>query len=386
MIFPLDFLFRFFNGVVTIAIASLLLSIFRKTNRRFYLHWGIGYAFYGVNIIIRMLTPTELGVSFFGIMAFLLLMLGFAMMVAGIGELVNRPRAFLASSLTIALFPLFQFILGREFVPIMMIVALAPYLFMVLSLMVINWRYGMDVKLQIAGWLNLFFVNLGFITGLVDPGFTDLTSIMAKTVIYLGMTQPRFSFFADDLRAFLIGGVPEEYINHVRGKFTMVNQSNTGKGKDVQWIRERFLNNSKKGIRTLLITMYDLITADDISNSDVSDELYLVRVLPGSRSLLKTFEDRITSINDDPSQIDILFSDVVSYSNERRIPCEIVLYTLSHLIHTHGWRRVYSFITSKNPVIKSSQVQFTCFYDPRSHEDASEIIKFENLADSVVSV
>jgi hypothetical protein len=386
MIFPLDFLFRLFNGVVTVAIASLLLSIFRKTNRRFYLHWGIGYAFYGVNIIIRMLTPTELGVSFFGIMAFLLLMLGFAMMVAGIGELVNRPRAFLASSLTIALFPLLQFILGREFVPIMMIVALAPYLFMVLSLMVINWRYGMDVKLQIAGWLNLFFVNLGFITGLVDPGFTDLTSIMAKTVIYLGMTQPRFSFFADDLRAFLIGGVPEEYVNHVRGKFTMVNQSNTGKGKDVQWIRDRFLNNSKKGIRTLLITMYDLITSDDISNSDVSDELYLVRVLHGSRSLLKTFEDRITSINDDPSQIDILFSDVVSYSNERRIPCEIVLYTLSHLIHTHGWRRVYSFITSKNPVIKSSQVQFTCFYDPRSHEDASEIIKFENLADSVVSV
>ena len=386
MIFPLDFLFRLFNGVVTIAIASLLLSIFRKTNRRFYLYWGAGYALYGVNIIIRMLTPTELGISSLGVIAFLLLMLGFAMMVAGIGELVNRPKAFLTSSLTIALLPLIQFILGREWVPIMMIVALAPYLFMVLSLMVINWRYGIDVKLQIAGWLNLFFVNLGFITGFVDPGFTDLTSITAKTVIYLGMTQPRFSFFADDLRTFLIGGVPEEYVNHVGGKFNMVNQSNTGKGKDVQWIKDRLLSNSKKGIRTLLITMYDLITADDISNSDVSDELYLVRVLPGNRSLLKTFEDRITSINDDPNQIDILFSDVVSYSNERRIPCEIILYTLSHLIHAHGWRRVYSFITSKNPVIKSSQVQFTCFYDPRSHEDASEIIKFEDLADSLVSV
>ena len=103
MIPPLDFVFRLFNGAVTIAIASLLLSIFGKTNRRFYFYWGIGYSLYGVNIIIRMLTPTELGISFFGIIAFLLLMLGFAMMVAGIGELVNRTRAFLASSLSILL-------------------------------------------------------------------------------------------------------------------------------------------------------------------------------------------------------------------------------------------------------------------------------------------
>jgi hypothetical protein len=267
-----------------------------------------------------------------------------------------------------------------------MIVALAPYLFMVLSLIVIDWKFGVEVKLQIAGWLNLFFVNLGFITELVDPGFTDLTSIMAKIVIYLGMTQPKFSFLADDLRTFLMGGIPEEYANHIEGRFTILNQSNTGKGKDVQWIKERLLNNSKKGIRTLLITMYDLITPNDIYNNDIIDELYFVRVLPGNRSILRTFEDRIMSINDDLNQIDILFSDVISYSNERKIPCEIVLYTLSHLIHIHGWRRVYTFITSKNPVIKSSQVQFTCFYDYRSHEDESEIIKFENLADSVVSV
>lgn len=386
MIPPLNLVFRLFNGAVTIAIASLLLSIFRKTNKRFYLYWGIGYVLYGVNIIIRMLTPTELGVSFLGVIAFLFLMLGFAMMVAGIGELVDRTRTFLVSSLSIILIPLIQFTLGREWVPLVMILGLAPYLFMVLSLIVIDWKFGVEVKLQIAGWLNLFFINLGFITEIVDPGFTDLTSIVAKIVIYLGMTQPKFSFLADDLRMFLIGGVPEEYANHVEGRLTMLSQSNTGKEKDVQWIRERLLNNSKKGIRTLLISMYDLITPDDIINKDAVDELYFVRVLPGNRSILRTFEDRIMSINDDLNQIDILFSDVISYSKERKIPCEIILYTLSHLIHIHGWRRVYSFITSKNPVIKSSQVLFTCFYDSRSHEDRSDIIKFENLADSVVSV
>jgi hypothetical protein len=130
MIPPLNTLFRLFNGVITIAIASLLLSIFRKTNRRFYLYWGVGYVLYGVNIIIRMLTPTELGVSFLGIIAFLLLMVGFALMVAGIGELVDRTSTFLASSLSILLLPSIQFTLGREWVPLVMIMALAPYLFM----------------------------------------------------------------------------------------------------------------------------------------------------------------------------------------------------------------------------------------------------------------
>lgn len=386
MIPPLNTLFRLFNGTVTMAIASLLLSIFRKTNRRFYLYWGVGYVLYGVNIFTRIVTPTELDYSLVGLIAFLLLMSGFAMMVAGIGELVNRTRTFLASSLIILLVPLIQFLLGREWIPLVTLLGLAPYLFMVLSLIVIDYRFGVDVKLLIAGWVNLFFINLGFIAGIVDPGFTDLTSIAAKIIIYLGMTQPRFSFLAEDLRTFLMGGIPDEYADHIVGKLTLLNQSNTGKVKDVQWIKERLLSNSKKGIRTLLITMYDLITTEDVYNGDTAEEVYFVRVLPGNRSTLRTFEDRIMAINDDMNHIDILFSDVVSFSNERKIPCEIILYTLSHLIHTHGWRRVYSFITSKNPVIKSSQVQFTCFYDPRSHEEKSEVIKFESLADSVVYV
>jgi len=386
MIPPLNTVFRLFNGIVTMAIASLLLSIFRKTNRRFYLYWGVGYVLYGVNIVTRIIIPTELEYSLVGLVAFLLLMFGFAVMVAGIGELVNRTRTFLASSLSILLVPLIQFILGREWIPLVTLLGLAPYLFMVLSLVVIDVRFGVDVKLLIAGWVNLFFINLGFIAGVVDPGFTDLASIAAKIIIYLGMTQPRFSFLAEDLRTFLMGGIPDEYADRLVGKLSLLHQSNTGKVRDVQWIKERLLSNSKKGIRTLLITMYDLITTEDVYNGDTAEEVYFVRVLPGNRSTLRTFEDRIMSINDDINHIDILFSDVVSFSNERKIPCEIILYTLSHLIHTHGWRRVYSFITSKNPVIKSSQVQFTCFYDPRSHEEKSEVIKFESLADSVVYV
>jgi len=281
---------------------------------------------------------------------------------------------------------LIQIILGRGWVSLAFLVVLTPYLFRGLSLMVLNWKYGVDAQLQIAGWFNLFFVNLGFITKLVDPGFTDLMSTVAKVVIFMGMTQPRFSFLEDDLKQFLMGGIPVEYAISVEGNLSMVNQANISREKDRQWIKEKIISNSRKGIRTILLSIYDLITPKEIFEQNTEENLYFVRVLSGSRSSLNTFEEKIMSINDDLNQLDILFTDVINYSYEKKIPCEIILYTLSHLIHTHGWRRVYSFMTSKNPVLKSSQVQLTCFYDKKSHETESDIIKFERLADNVMSV
>ncbi len=386
MSLELNIVFRVFNCVVTLAIATLLLRIYRRNYRRFYLYWGVGYVFYGVNIFLRLFTPTEFDVSTLGVIAFLLMMLGFAFIVAGVGELVNQTRTLLVSTLSLLLIPSIQIILGREWVSLAFLVVLTPYLFMGLSLMVLNWKYGVDVQLQIAGWFNLFFVNLGFITKLIDPGFTDLMSTVAKVVIFMGMTQPRFSFLEDDLKQFLMGGIPVEYAISVEGNLSMVNQANISREKDRQWIKEKIISNSRKGIRTILLSIYDIITPKEIFEQNTEENLYFVRVLSGSRSSLNTFEEKIMSINDDLNQLDILFTDVINYSNEKKIPCEIILYTLSHLIHTHGWRRVYSFMTSKNPVLKSSQVQLTCFYDKKSHETESDIIKFERLADCVMSV
>jgi len=114
-------------------------------------------------------------------------------------------------------------------------------------------------------------------------------------------------------------------------------------------------------------------------------ELYIVRMLPGNRSLPYPFEDYIMSINDDVNQLDILFSDIVNYSDERNIPIEIILYSLSHLIHSHGWKRIYTFLTSKIPILKSSQVCFTGFFFPDTHDDPSNVAMFEKMADNVIT-
>ena len=91
------------------------------------------------------------------------------------------------------------------------------------------------------------------------------------------------------------------------------------------------------------------------------------------------------SINDDLNQLDLLLSDVIKFSVERKVPCDIILYSFSHLIHTHGARRIYSFITTKIPLIKASQVILTFFYYPNSHEKESDIVIFEKLADSIIT-
>jgi hypothetical protein len=98
-----------------------------------------------------------------------------------------------------------------------------------------------------------------------------------------------------------------------------------------------------------------------------------------------TFEDPVVSINDDIQLLDILFSDIIGFSNSNYIPCEIIVYTLSQLIITHGARRVYSFLTAKMSQIKTSQVNFLGFYSYGSHENESEIRMFESLADSIIN-
>jgi hypothetical protein len=48
---------RFANGFVTIALAILLLNIYRKGRKDFYLLWSLGYLFYGANIFTRTFLP-----------------------------------------------------------------------------------------------------------------------------------------------------------------------------------------------------------------------------------------------------------------------------------------------------------------------------------------
>lgn len=380
----IDLAFRLINGIITLYFAPQLYGLFRSTNRRFYLYWSLGYLFYGINIVIRLFTPEGFEISAGAIIAFFMIMVGFVFMVLGVGELIDRVRIMLLSTL-LMIFPLLQTFIGTELVPVSMLIALLPYLFMTLSMIIIEWRVKVDLKLLAGGWGILFLSNLGYFTGEIEPGFVDLLSICGKILIYSGMINPQFSFIVDDLKNFLLGGLPTEYSVAENGTFNLVSLPNSTRGREIKWITDKVNSNTKKGTRSILISLYDLISPQEIVLDGSKDELYVVRVIPGSRSGVTAFEDKIMAINDDLNQIDLLFSDIINFSIERKVPCEIILYTFSHLIHTHGWKRVYSFITSKNPMIKTSQVSLTGFYYPESHEKIADIVRFEKLADKLVN-
>jgi len=376
---------RITNGLITLVFFPLLYNLYRKTNRRFFLYWGLGFLLYGVNIMLRVIAP-EIIVSRLTLVIFFLTTSGFILIVTGIGELINKTRVILTATLILPTILLIQYVLGGDWQYFIWFIVLSPYLFIVLSLVFIMRIYRYDLKMLIAGWTSILILNMAFAFEMMNPGFVDLLSTVAKVMIYWGMTQPNFAFIVDDLDRFMLGGIATEYHELITGEFNLVNLQNTSKDKAISWIKDRIDYNSRKGIRTIIISYHDLITPKDISFNEDSEDSYFVRVRLGSRGVVKAFEDKVITINDDLTQIDLLFSDIIKLSTERQISCELILNSMSTIIHTHGWRRMYSFMTSMIPSIKNSSVSLMMFYYPESHENRAEIVKFEVMANNVIQL
>ena len=374
-------LVRSINGLLTIGFFILLYRIYNKTKKKFYLLWAFGFLFYGANIISRIGLDPRYGMT----LTVLSLLFGFVFILAGIGELINKTRVMVLSTLILPVaMVILHFAVGPE--SLGWGVSIFPYLMICVSLLLIRLSYSSTLDMLIIGWINLLLVNVAYALNLMDSTFVDIMAIFGKIVIYRGMTNPQFSFLVDDLKRYLISGYPAIYPNSGQGSFNLVSNGSNQKPKEIRWIIDRVGDNSKKGIRTILVTTYDLITPQDLKISGLDEGLYIVRMLQGGRGALKTFQEQVMIINDDLDQLGILFSDIINYSNEGKINCEIIIYTISNLIHTHGWKRVYPFILSQMTQLKSSKVQVYGFYYPETHENSSDVSKFEKLSDKIITV
>ena len=381
---------RLVNGLLTIYLAFRLFRLYSRNNRRFFLYWSLGYVFYGVNILFRVVFPAQwenlMGVDLFiAFFAFLFVSLGFAFLMVGLGEAINKIRYTVAISVILPLFPIAQIVSGYILVNISILAIVLPYAVMAASLFLIEWKFDINLRLHIIGWIVLLMANVGMFTETMTLGLVDLFSAFGKVIFFLGMVQPSFSLFIEDIRTFLIGGIPGVYNDELSGKVQLINLENGTREREIQWIKEHTLNNSKRGIRTILVVLYDIITVGDIMVENVKKDLYFVRVLQGHRSSFRMFEEEVTTLDDDLNQLDLLFSDVFNFSLENKVPIEIIFFSLSQLIHTHGWKRIYTFILSKLPAVKSSKILLSMFYYPETHENRSDILKFETLSDEIIN-
>lgn len=372
--------------MLTVVFFPYLYNIYRKTRRRFYLLWGTGFLLYGGNILTRVILPLigfEASVNA-QLFSFVLFLGGFVLIITGIGDLVNKARTMLLSALVIPLviavlyFTTQPYVLGRA-------VSLSPFLFISISLFFIRRRHSASLDLFVVGWAILLLDNIALAVGMMSGVFVEVFAIFGKVVIFLGMTYPRFSFLVDDFRRFLISGVPEAYSESSRDRLILVNTTSGQRSGELQWIKDRIDENKAKAVRTILITTYDLISAADLASNGIDEkDLYLVRLLTGGRGPVSVMKEHVVTINDDLNELDVFFSDIMFFSNERKISCQIIVYTISDLIHTHGWKRVYSFLLSKISQLKSSNVQVYGVYYPETHTEKADISKFEKMADKVL--
>jgi len=380
----LTLMLRFINGAATIWLSYQIYSIYRTKKRSFYGLWSLGFFFYGASILVRLI-PIEMLQNYkLGIVSYLLLYTGFSCILVALGSLVNKANVLAVFSSALLLINIIVSITSGDWIQVSTMFGLFLFLLISLSLLIIQIRWKIKLELLTLGWLNVLITNIAMTTGALDPGYTEIFSTFNKLLLYWGITQSRFSYIVEDLQQFFIRGVPTEPVELDKGSVSLVNLNNGSRAREIQWIKDRVAKNSRKGINTILLVCYDLISPHELMTDGVQEHLYVVRLVSGNIGTAKIFDKHIMTINDDINQLDILLTDIVNYSNERRFPCEIILYNLSHLIHMHSWKRVYTFLISKITMIKSSSVQLLGFYYPETHNDA-EILKFETLADRIIT-
>jgi hypothetical protein len=372
---------RFANGLFTVLLAILLYNIYWKKAKRFYLLWSLGYLFYGLNLFVRIFVVPP------GMYPLVFLVVGFAMILTGLGDLINRTRDMALVSI---LLPVVMILLMLTPNPtlIVWLISILPYLLTAISLLFIKRSGVVDVDMLIIGWFILLLTNLALAYELMIPPFVEIMAIFGKLVIYCGMVKPQFSLMAEDLKQFLISGNPTSYAtDDATNKFILLSAPTNQKRSETEWIAARIEENAARAIRTIIVSVYGIITIADLHGKKINEEnVYIVHMVTGGHTNINVFEERILSINDDVNLLDILFTDIIKYSGEKKIKCEIIIYSLSHLIHTHGSKRVYSFLISKIPVIKSGIVSLVGVYYPETHEKTSETSIFESLANQVVEV
>ena len=303
---------RMLNGLFTVSFLPIIYGTYVKTKKRFYLLWGIGFFLYGLHIVLRIIFPIifrDTPLQFY-MVSYLVQLIGFSLILSGIGDLVNRTRALLLSSLTV---PVVIIILYFTTQPILLgyIVTLLPYFFISMSLLTVWWLTKANLEYFIIGWNILLLANLGNVVGYLHPIYVEILAIFGKIILLNGTRYRTFTFLVDDLTRFLISGRASEYSDFQGGQIQFVDLSRASKVEEMHWIKDRLVESSLRDERSILISTYDVISAHDLNKHGLhGDDLYFIRMIQGRNPHTTVFDEHVMTINDDLVDLDILFMDV----------------------------------------------------------------------------
>ena len=101
------------------------------------------------------------------------------------------------------------------------------------------------------------------------------------------MINPRFAFLVKEIKEFLNSGISNDDVVEPNSVLQLGEVSEAHRRHETNWIVQKVCENSEKGVRTVLVVLYDLITLTDLESLGVKrDDLYLIRLLPkGNRAI-----------------------------------------------------------------------------------------------------
>lgn len=378
---------RALNGLITILFFPFLINIYYKEKKRLYLYWAIGFILYGLNIVTRALIDLyNITIFFPQLISFILYSTGCMFLLIGIGDLINKARNLFYYSLTIPFFMILLY-LTIQSIPVAKFISSLPIIQVCAALIYIQIKYDVDIKLFVYGWVMLLLSNLALIYGFASDVLVDSIAILAKGLVFYGMFNPKFIGLARDFERFLISGKLSEYFDDPTWHLRLA-ESQINKEQEMFWLKQIVTENSKRGIRTVLLSVYDIISVHDLDVQGILDwsNLYVIRMYQKGRIQQEALQEQITTINDNILELDIMLSDLIDFTTEKKVRVQLIVHSLSTLVHVHGYKRLYSLFLSKMPKIKSSDLQVYLLYYPQSHSDDYITNLFRKTVDEVIQL
>ena len=368
----------FADGVITLLCGFLLFYIFFfRTNCKGYFHllWSLGFIFYGLEIFLRLFPhPNLLFVASFFVFALIL-------WFSGLGLILGMLKKFLiiVSLLTALLHT--GILLNLVFLSyVSVIVFLILFTF---GIFLLKTKYGGVVYPILFGWIMLTALNILFIFRSLPESYIDTLASVAKIIIVFGILNSNFQYIGTSISPILkrVTCKPRT----LRANFTLVKCGRVSRLKELNWIKQIVLNNLANNLKTTLITIYDSISTLELEELELlnNKNVNVVRVLREIKR--ENIGTNPTIIKDDLTSLGLLISNIIR-QNEKEEPQTIIVYPLSWLILTHGWRNIYLLLSTKISELKESQTHLLAFYYPKVHNDKTISYTLEKMAEQIISL
>jgi len=245
-------------------------------------------------------------------------------------------------------------------------------------------RYGKLVDPLLIGWVLLTITNTLFVLEVPLTFYLDLPASFAKIIIAYGILNPNFFYVGTHMAAFLKKASSKPC--STRAHFTLVKCEKASRLKELNWLKQIIEDNLTDNLKTTLVTVYDSISTTELADLEFlsNKNIGLIRVLREVKEQSKS--SNITLLKDDLTSIGLLFSNLIAQNRKEPKDQVLIIYPLSWLILTHGWKNMYLLLSSKISELKETKTHLIAFYYPNTHSDKTIHYTLEKMAEQIISI